>query len=142
MDFFGRDVSLILEGSTVMCFRTLSMSIDGEPVDISDGCSNARRELSRRGPAQINLEFSVEGVAKTRFLRQRLLRDQNFFFENATLQWPVQDTENPSSNAVGDTLTVDLVLSNYSENMNYNDTTTFSATLQNSGNWIYEEEGA
>ena len=45
MDFFGRDVSLILEGSTVMCFRTLSMSIDGEPVDISDGCYNARREL-------------------------------------------------------------------------------------------------
>lgn len=134
-EFLGRDVTLILaDGTTALCFRTLGISFPGDSLDISDGCSNGFRELSRRGPSQQAIDLTGEGVAKTTFLRRIMLQGGNRYLEGVTLEWPADE-----EGGTGDRLTVDLVIADYSESLTYNDITTFSMTLNSSGEWLFVE---
>lgn len=132
-EYIGRDVELLIDGSTVMCFRTLTPSVNGEPLDITDGCSNGFRTLARV-PGQKQLDLAVEGIAKGRFLRA-LAFNGEFYLENVTIRFPPIE-----GGSEGDELVGDFVMADFSENTVYNEMTTFSATLQSSGPWTYTEE--
>jgi hypothetical protein len=133
-EYVGRDAVLRLNGSIVMCFRTLGMTVNGEPIDISDGCSNGFRELSRL-TGQKSIDFAVEGIAKTSFLRNLALSGDSLYLENATLEFPPID-----GGSEGASLTLDVVMADYAENLTYNDVTTFSTNLQSSGAWTFTPE--
>lgn len=133
-DFKGADVTVTLNGSVVMCFRNFSMSWGGEPLDKSDSCSNGRRSLSDL-TGQEQIDFTVDGVAGARFIKNLILSGGSRKLTDAVIQWP--PTEGGSE---GDSLTLDLVIADYSETGAYNELVTFSATLQSSDDWVYVPE--
>ena len=133
-EYVGRDVDLFVEGSNRMCFRTLTPTANMEPLDITDGCSNGFRELSRQTGTK-SLDLAVEGIAKSAYLQNLAFGGDSFYLENVTLQFP--PTEGGSEGA---SITGNFVMTDYSIGVTYNESTTFTATLQSSGPWIYTEE--
>lgn len=134
-EFYGKDVVLRVGTTNVICFRSLTITINGEAVDLTDGCSQGFRELAR-DPAVKSLDFAVEGIAKTRTLRAAVLSPAGGrYFENASLVFPPIE-----GGSEGDTISGDFYLADYSEGVTYDNATTFSATLQSSGVYTYTPE--
>jgi predicted secreted protein len=133
-EYVGRDAVLRLNGSIVMCFRTLGMNVNGEPIDISDGCSNGYRELSRT-TGQKSIDLAVEGIAKTSFLRSLVLSGDSLYLDDAVLEFPPIE-----GGSEGASISMDVVLADYAENLTADDVTTFSTNLQSSGAWTFTPE--
>lgn len=142
-EFLGRDFTFgsATDSSISMCFRTIGISSEGEPIDITDSCSNGFTEYSRRGPATRQITLSVEGIAKSAFMRDLVLGDLAMFLDNFRLNWPAVG-DAASSETEGASLTADWVISSYAENGTQSDVVTFSATIMSSGPWVYVAEGA
>ena len=132
--FTGRGVTVELDGSTVMCFRTVSMSHGDASIDVGDSCSDGFREVMEEGDQQ-QIDLTVDGVAKTTWLRNLLLGGGNRILEGVTITWPVH-----GGGTTGATLVGDFRLTGYTEDFTYNDVTTFSVTLESTGPWVFTDE--
>lgn len=121
----GREL-LIKRGSVVIAgVRSKSASINGEAVDItSDDDSGFRTLLSTVGTKSMDL--SVEGVTKDATLRAAMLSGSSLLLTDVNLEYPN-----------GDTVSGDFFLTSLEESAPYNEATTFTASLQSSGEFTY-----
>jgi predicted secreted protein len=132
---YGKDVLLKCNGSTVICFRTISATFDGDEIDLSDSCSGGFKTFAKN-PALSGVTFAVSGLSKTTFLRNAVMTPNGRLFTNCSLEWPGQ-----SAATLGTKITGDFYLADYSEDMPYDNVLTFSGTLKTSGPYVYIAEG-
>ena len=125
----GRDMLLKRGASPVLIagVRTKSISINGEPIDVSNDDDAAVRTLMAE-PGQVTVEISVSGIAKDDTLLTESLSKTDRV-DNTVFEWP-------GSTANG-TLTGDFFLASYSESGEYMGAVTFDATLQSAGDVAY-----
>lgn len=121
----GREF-LIKRGSVVIAgVRSKSVSINGEAVDItSDDDGGYRTLLSTVGTKSMDL--SVEGVSKDADLRDAMLSGSTLLLTDVNLEYPN-----------GDTVSGNFFLTSFEESAPYNEATTFTASLQSSGEFTY-----
>lgn len=121
----GREL-LIKKGVSVIAgVRTKTVTINGEPIDItSDDDSGFRTLLASAGLRSIDL--SVEGVTKDATLRAIVAGVSSQLLTDITVEYPN-----------GDTIEGDFYLVNIEESGEYQDALTFSASLQSSGAFTY-----
>lgn len=134
--YIGRGVTLTLDGTTVMCFRTLEITHNGESIDATDSCSDGFRELLEESSEE-SLDISVDGIARSAFLRDLFLGSNTRVLEGAVLTWPISNGGTANATLVGD-----FRLSGYTESVSYNELTTFTVTLESTGPWVYTAEAA
>lgn len=133
-EYYGKDTELRVDGSVVICFRSINISINGEAIDITDSCSQGFRDLAR-DPAVISINFGIDGVAKTRFLRDAAIGSGKRLLENCELILPPIE-----GGSEGDKISGDFYLADYSEGVTHDNATTFTATLQTAGVYTYTPE--
>lgn len=121
----GREL-LIKKGVSVIAgVRTKTVTINGEPIDItSDDDSGFRTLLASAGTRSIDL--SVEGVTKDATLRAIVAGVSSQLLTDISVEYPN-----------GDTIDGDFYLVNIEESGEYQDALTFSASLQSSGPFTY-----
>lgn len=121
----GREL-LIKKGVSVIAgVRTKTVTINGEPIDItSDDDSGFRTLLASAGLRSIDL--SVEGVTKDATLRAIVAGVSSQLLTDISIEYPN-----------GDTIDGDFYLVNIEESGEYQDALTFSASLQSSGPFTY-----
>ena len=121
----GREL-LIKKGVSVIAgVRTKTVTINGEPIDItSDDDSGFRTLLASAGTRSIDL--SVEGVTKDATLRAIVAGVSSQLLTDISVEYPN-----------GDTIDGDFYLVNIEESGEYQDAVTFSASLQSSGPFTY-----
>lgn len=121
----GREL-LIKKGVSVIAgVRTKTVTINGEPIDItSDDDSGFRTLLGDAGTRSIDL--SVEGVTKDAVLRAIVAGSSSQLLTDISVEYPN-----------GDTIEGDFYLVNIEESGEYQDALTFSASLQSSGPFVY-----
>jgi len=121
----GREL-LIKKGVSVIAgVRTKTVTINGEPIDItSDDDSGFRTLLGDAGTRSIDL--SVEGVTKDAVLRAIVAGSSSQLLTDISVEYPN-----------GDTIEGDFYLVNIEESGEYQDAVTFSASLQSSGAFVY-----
>ena len=120
----ARRLKIIKDGSVIAGVIQKSISIAGEPLDITDDASNAWRtfdeDVGRR-----SIDISIEGVASTHdnSLRTAILaQTPNLLFKDLIVEYPN-----------GDRFQGDFWMSSLEESGPENDKLGFSATLQSSG---------
>lgn len=122
--FSGRQLNFEWKGTDIAGVRTKSVSINGEPIDITSDDDNGWRTLLTDQAAQNQVDLSLSGVTKTSILK----RD---FFQN--LRSGECRFEYPDGSVISGT----FLLVTYTETGNYNDATTFEATLQSTGPVVF-----
>ena len=118
-----------VDTGTLFIARSNSITLASDYIDVtSDGDDGFRTLLSE--PAQRNIDMSVEGVLRQDdFVGQLLDPAPATFLEEYTLVFP----------QIG-SVTGDFFLSNVELGAPYNEATTFSATLESSGEWTFTPE--
>lgn len=120
----GRKVILKDEADEPIAnLRTKEVSVDREPVDVTDDDSSGWREIIPE-PGQVNVNMSVSGVLANDDLRALAISTDGL--KARTLEYPD-----------GGTLTGDFFLASYSETHEYNAASTFESEIQSSGTIIY-----
>lgn len=124
----GRLQLLNIAATPVAGVRTLSLSVDNTPIDVSDADSDGFQELLPQVSTKV-LTITVAGVETDAVLRNialhsvntPLVTDLTFTFADAL---------------VGvDVLAGDFFMTNYKEDADYKDAVLFSATFTSSGAW-------
>lgn len=134
-EVFGHKVVLRVDGSNVMCFRSLTLTKNGEVIDLTDSCSNGWRELATENAVQ-SVDLGVEAILKQRTLREKMFSGGSIAFQNAELVYPRMD----GGSGDGDILSGTFVVSAYSEGIPFDNVVTISGTLQSSGPVTYTPE--
>jgi predicted secreted protein len=116
---YGRTVEFEWGGDTY-CAREINTTFNGEPVNITDGCSDGWQELlDEDGETSVQIELA--GIYKVPTLRTaKLTRDVQ---KPGTLTWTSE----------GATITGTWSLGAYAEGAPYNDAITYTATFMSSG---------
>jgi len=121
----GRNLKIKRGGTVIAAVRNKSLSMAGEPIDItSDDDSGFRTLLAEAG--QRSIDMSVEGVTKDSVLRIAMLSGSSLLLTDITVEWPN-----------GDGLSGDFFLNSLEESGAYNDAVTFSGSLQSSGEYTF-----
>lgn len=109
--------------------RAKTITLGSESIDVtSDGDSGFRTLLS--DPAQRSIDMSLEGVLRQDdFVGDLLNPAPPSFLSEYTLVFP----------GIG-SVTGDFFLSNFELGAPYNEATTFSTTLESSGEWTFTPE--
>jgi len=119
----GRAFLIKKDGTVLAGVRSKSLSINHEPVDItSDDDDGFRTLLGVVGES--SFELSVEGVAKDSVLFDVATGTGSKLLTDVTIEHPEG------------TISGDVFLSSFESTGPYNDASTFSATLQSSGDWV------
>lgn len=121
----GRELK-VKRGSTVIAgVREKSVSVNGEPVDITgDDDGGYRTLLAEVG--EKSLDLSVDGITKDNDLRSAIMTGTDLMLTDITVEYPN-----------GDTLTGDFFFNSLEESGSYNDAITFSGGFQSSGAWTF-----
>lgn len=128
----GRNL-LVKKGGTVIAgIRSKSISINGSPIDITtDDDLGYRTLLEEAGEKSIDISF--DGIVKDATLRDIVLGGTTSqYLTDITVEYPIRSGE-----TTADTIAGDFFLTNVDETGTYNDSITFSAALQSSGQWTY-----
>lgn len=122
----GRKITLTWKGVVIPGVRERSISMAGEPVDLTSGDDDGWRRLAtENGAAQDNVDVSVSGVTKTTDLKEDWMhRDR---VGELIIDYPT-----------GHRLSGTAVLVNYTDTGPYNDAVTFEATFQFSGEVTFD----
>ena len=114
---------------TLFIARSKSITLGSESIDVtSDGDSGFRTLLSE--PAQRSIDMAIEGVLRQDdFVGELLDPAPATFLQEYTLVFP----------QIGE-VTGDFFLSNVELGAPYNESVTFSATLESSGEWTFTPE--
>jgi predicted secreted protein len=126
-------LDLIKKNDIVMAgVREKTISWAGEVIDVTSGEDNGIRRLIDDAGAdaygQQQLTISVSGLLKN-FTTLRLIALNN------TLTGVMDDITYEFAN--GDVISGDVLMSSYEEGAPYNGATTFSATFEFTGQWVY-----
>ena len=116
----GRELLLQRDAQTIAGVRTKSVSINRNPVDITNDDDDGYRALLA-DPGEIQIDLSVEGITKDSGLREAATSTDNVF-QDMQLTWPD-----------GYSITGDWFLASYEENGAYNEAISFSASFQLTG---------
>jgi predicted secreted protein len=127
--FPGRDAALyVSQGGSPETFaklagaRTTAMTLNNEPVDVTNIDSNGFRELLPDGGVQ-SMDATISGIVKNHIV----YRDVQLQAQQRT----IQKYQFRSGN--GDIWEADMVISNLQRTGEYNGAETFSISLQSSG---------
>lgn len=130
--FAGRDIRFYVgdgAGGAKICARSKTVTIGSESIDITQDCDGAFRKLMDE-PASRFIDMSVEGIlTQDDWLLQALNTQSSVFLNEYTLVIP----------GIGE-ISGDWFISNFELGAPYNDATTFSATVQSSGEWTFTPE--
>lgn len=117
----GRKIAVYWKGERIGAARERSITMQGEPVDVtSDDDDGWRRLATENGAAQDNVDVTVSGVTKNSILKE------DWFSRERTGELII---EYPT----GHRISGEAVLTNYTDTGPYNDAVTFEATFQYSG---------
>jgi TP901-1 family phage major tail protein len=131
----GRSLLVTKNNVVIAGLRTASVSWGGESVDVTHGDNTGKRLLlSASGQEQIDL--SVEGVMKAETFRALVLGSATKMLTDIEIEWPISVI----TNTTAATLTGNFRISAYEEGAPYNDSITFTATLESSGAFVYTPE--
>lgn len=120
---YGRAVDFTWGGSSILGVREKSLTVNGEPVNItSDEDSGVRQLLTE--DAEFSVDIELSGVTKDTVLRA------DKFAGNLTQTATLTYTN-------GDSISGTFQLAAYSEGQPYNEAVTFTATLMSSGTVTY-----
>lgn len=112
---------------TVAGGRTLSLTVNGTPINTTTKGDGGVQEYLAGVLTGISLELSFEGIEEDGVLRGLALgAASGKFLTDVTVEFPD-----------GDTLSGDLILTNYAETGSYEDAQTFTATIISDGAWTY-----
>lgn len=124
----GRDLTIALgtgaSSTTITGVRTKSVSINNEPVDVTNDDDSGWRDYLDE-PGQKSIEITVEGIFVDDAVRAALF--------SAT---DISETVTVTFSDGGDVTGVALITA-YSETGEYNGAVTFTATFQSKGAWTY-----
>lgn len=124
----GRIQLLKIGGTTVAGVRTLSMSVDNTPIDVTDADSNGYQELLPQAGSKV-MTITVAGVETDEVLR-------NLAVHNVTAPLVTDMTLTFADALVAvDILAGNFFLTNYKEDADYKDAVMFSCTFTSSGAW-------
>lgn len=130
----GRDVAFYVGADDTgprICARTKTITIAGEPIDITQDCDGAFRTLLST-PASRSIDMTVEGILRQDdWALQALDPATTNFLEQYALVIP----------GLG-TITGDFFIGNFEVGAPYNESVTFSATVQSSGAWTFTPEAS
>lgn len=128
----GRDVAFYVgddDSGPRICARTKTITIGGEPIDITQDCDGAFRKLLNT-PATRSIDMAVEGVIRQDdWVLLALDPDTANFLEEYTMVIPELGS-----------ITCDFFLGNFELGAEHQDAVTFSATVQSSGKWSFTPE--
>lgn len=119
----GRETTITVGAAAIAGVRTKGVTCNAEPVDITDDDSAGWQELLA-DPARQSVEVSVAGVIKGDVMREA-------FFTRVALEAVV------ITYGAGGTLQGDFFVSSYTEGNEYEDASTFEATLTSGGAITY-----
>lgn len=122
----GRSLSIKKNNVTIAKVRTKTVTVNNEPIDITNDDDNGFRTLLA-DPATRSIELSVEGVmdgATFRAIAAGATATDNMLTD-ITIAWP-------SGSIAGN-----FYLASYAETGAHNDAVTFTMTLQSSGAFTY-----
>jgi predicted secreted protein len=119
--FKGRKAKVRWKGEYLLGVRTKTLTVAGEPVNVTDDDDDGWRKLAdNNGAAEDTVEITVQGIAKDSQLLDDFVRRNR----TGTLMWELP---------TGETMTGTFVLTSFSQTGAYNDAMTYEATFQNSG---------
>ena len=124
-NYSGRDF-LIKKGSTVIAsVRAKTVTINGEPVDITTDDSAGYRTLLDKAATR-SIDMSVEGLTDDDTLRAAMAGTGSLLLTDINVEYPD-----------GATLTGDFFITSLEETGQHTDAVGFSASFQSSGQWTY-----
>lgn len=119
---------LVKKGATtIAAVRTVSLSMDATPIDISTYDSAGVQELLATAGQKV-LTLNVAGVESDHVLRDIALGSGSLLITDLTVVFQNALTTN-------DILACNFFMTNYKEDGDYKDTGLFSATFTSSGAW-------
>lgn len=116
----GRKTVLAWGGGSIAGVTTKKLTINGEPVDVSDDNSDGWKEVLAEA-GEVSVEISVSGIVKNDDLKVTALANTA---RTKTLSLTYPDTG---------VLSGDFYLGNYSETGEYKDKITFEASFTSDG---------
>lgn len=120
----GNDITVQFDGTLIAGLREKGISIEGEPIDITDDNSSGWRELLGE-PAQRQVTISCSGITKDEVILALVMGTD---LDKAAI---VTFTD------TGNTLTGTFFITGYQKTGTYNDAVTYSFELQSSGEVTY-----
>lgn len=120
----GNKITVSFDGTLIAGLREKGISIEGEPIDITDDNSNGWRELLS-DPAQRQVTISCSGVHKDETILATLF--------SSDLDKAVVITYTDTSS----TITGTFFITGYQKTGTYNDAITYSFELHSSGEVTY-----
>jgi predicted secreted protein len=123
---YGRNVAFTWEGSAINGVREKSLTVDGEPVNVTSDEDNGIQVLMEED-AELAVKIELSGVTKEDTLRAAKLSGNTRGAATLTYE-------------TGGALSGTFQLSAYSEGQVYNDAITFSVTLMSTGPVSYTPE--
>lgn len=123
--FVGRKATISKGGTTVAAVRTRTVSINNEPVDITSDDDNGFRTMLQ-DPGTKTLDMSVEGVLKNTTDFMGVAMSTTDILEGFSILFPGMGT-----------IAGDFVVASFEVGAAYNESATFSATLQSSGEFTF-----
>ena len=120
MPGLGRNLELTWDGAVIAGVRTKGITVNGEPVDITDDDSNGWREVFDDA-GQVNVELSISGLTKDDRLKVAAF-DVEDRVHAVVLTYPD-----------GGIIAGDFYLQDFSDTGEYNTYITFEATLISDG---------
>lgn len=118
----GRDVTITIGGKNIMGRQSKGISINNEPVDVTDDDSSGFRELMAK-PGLKSLDLPISGVIKNREIMNSLMGSADDSQMFATV---ITYTD-------GSVLSGNFFWNSYSETGEANGAYTFDSTLLSSG---------
>lgn len=120
---YGRKIALTWKGAPIKGVREKSLTIGGEPVDVSSDEDDGYRVLLTEDATK-QIDYEISGVVKDEILRVSKL--------TGDIYGPVVITY-PS----GAILSFAAVIGEYSEGQPYQEAVTMSASFMSTGEWTY-----
>jgi predicted secreted protein len=122
---YGRKVTLEWGTASLLGVREKSLSINGEPVNVTSDEDDGWQMLLTED-AENSVQIELSGVTKDTVLRQAKLTGGASLNEDVTLTY-----------SDGSTITGNFQLGPYSEGQPYNEAVTFTATLMSNGPVVF-----
>lgn len=123
--FVGRKATISKGATVVAAVRTRTVSINNEPVDITSDDDNGFRTMLQ-DPGTKTLDMSVEGVLKNTTDFLGVAMSTTDILEGFSILFPGMGT-----------IAGDFVVASFEVGAAYNESATFSATLQSSGAFTF-----
>jgi predicted secreted protein len=115
-------------GTAIAGGRTVGVSWNGAPIDITDQSDSGMQTFLDNVLSSDTLELTIDGMEEDQVLRDIAMNAVNSakFLADLTFTYPN-----------GDVISGDFILTSYSETGGYEDAQTFTATFTSDGTWTY-----